>query len=132
VKHSHVPAEKVKFLGATQTRYEKKNWSSAILFNNARCRALTPDYVNSATGLELHQFKWLAGDHMIGEIPHRWNHLVDYDPSVPASEVSNLHYTIGGPYFEQFRDCGYADLWRAERDRMLACQARDAALPRAG
>jgi hypothetical protein len=132
VKHSHVPAEKVKFLGATQTKYEKKNWSSAILFNNARCRALTPDYVNSATGLELHQFKWLAGDHMIGEIPHRWNHLVDYDPNVPASEVSNLHYTIGGPYFEQFRDCGYADLWRAERDRMLACQARDAALPRAG
>jgi len=27
VKHSHVPKEEVKFLGAIQTKYEKKNWS---------------------------------------------------------------------------------------------------------
>ena len=28
VKHDHVPKEKTKFLGAQQTKYEKKNWSS--------------------------------------------------------------------------------------------------------
>src|SRR3546814_6938220 len=57
VKHDHVPQEDVKFLDKVQTKYEKKNWSSVMLFNCARCTALTPDYVNSATGLELHQFK---------------------------------------------------------------------------
>ncbi|NBR29730.1 MAG: aminotransferase class V-fold PLP-dependent enzyme, partial [Betaproteobacteria bacterium] len=34
------------------------------------------DYVNTASGLELHQFKWLGDDSLIGELPHRWNHLV--------------------------------------------------------
>src|SRR3546814_8635598 len=52
VKHDHVPQEDVKFLDKVQTKYEKKNWSSVMLFNCARCTALTPAYVNSATGLE--------------------------------------------------------------------------------
>ena len=119
VKHEHVPKETVKFLGEPQTKYEKKNWSSVILFNNAKCTALTPEYVNTATGLQLHQFKWLASDDLIGEIPHRWNHLVDYDPSLPPEELSLIHYTEGGPYFDDFKNCGYADLWLAERERML-------------
>src|SRR3990167_3020166 len=38
VKHEHVPPEQKKFLGQAQTRYEKKNWSSVMLFNNPRCR----------------------------------------------------------------------------------------------
>jgi hypothetical protein len=132
VKHRHVPPESIKFLGAAQTKYEKKNWSSAILFNNARCRALTPDYVNTASGLELHQFKWLAGDHEIGEIPGRWNHLVDYDPPCAAAEISNLHYTIGGPYFAAYAECGYAREWRAEREAMLTAESRAPALSKAG
>jgi hypothetical protein len=131
VKHSHVPGESVKFLGAAQTRYARKNWSSAILFNNARCRALTPGYVDSASGLDLHQFGWLAGEHEIGALPHRWNHLVDYDPALPANEISNLHFTIGGPYFDACADCGYAPLWRAERDDMLTAEQRRLGLPKA-
>jgi lipopolysaccharide biosynthesis glycosyltransferase len=119
VKHDHIPKEDVKFLEKTQTRYEKKNWSSVILFNNAKCRALTADYVNTATGLELHQFKWLGDDNLIGDIPPRWNHLVDYDPHLPESELSFIHYTEGGPYFEDYKNCGYADLWMAERNRMM-------------
>ena len=59
VKHNHVPKEQVKFLGEKQSKYEKKNWSSVMLMNCAKCRALTPEYVNTASGLELHQFKWL-------------------------------------------------------------------------
>jgi hypothetical protein len=119
VKHDHVPNESTKFLGQAQTRYEKKNWSSVMLFNTAKCRALTADYVNTASGLDLHRFHWLGNDDLIGEIPHRWNHLVDYDPPAPAAEISNLHFTTGGPYFPQYAKCGYADLWFAERDRML-------------
>lgn len=120
VKHNHVPPEDVKFLNQTQTKYEKKNWSSVILFNNAKCKALTVDYANTATGLELHQFKWLGDDNLIGEIPHRWNHLVDYDPQAPVEQLSFIHYTEGGPYFEAYKNCGYADLWFNERERMLS------------
>ncbi len=124
VKHDHVPKETTKFLGQPQSKYEKKNWSSVMLFNNALCKALTPDYVNTATGLELHRFQWLDGDHLIGDIPHRWNHLVGYDETVPVSEVSNLHYTIGGPYFDDYKDTDYAAEWFAEKKAMLRCDQK--------
>jgi hypothetical protein len=119
VKHSHVPQETTKFLNEPQSQYEKKNWSSVMLLNCEKCTALTADYVNSASGLQLHRFEWLGNDDLIGALPHRWNHLVDYDPPAPVAELSNIHYTIGGPYLDGFKDCGYADLWFAERDRML-------------
>ena len=122
VKHNHVPKEDTKFLGATQTKYGKKNWSSVMLMNCERCTALTPEYVNSATGLELHQFKWLASDDLIGEIPSRWNHLVGYD--APRRDAALVHYTIGGPYFEEYRNCEYAPEWFAERDSMLRAEQR--------
>jgi hypothetical protein len=123
VKHDHRPRESVKFLGQPQTAYPKKNWSSVMLFNNARCRVLTPEYVNTATGLELHQFKWLPDEALIGALPGRWNHLVGYDP--PSRDVSLVHYTLGGPYFEEYRECEYAEEWRRERDRMLRCEQRE-------
>ncbi len=122
VKHVHVPREEVKFLGAVQTKYEKKNWSSVMLMNCAKCRALAPDYVNAASGLELHQFKWLGDDSLIGALPEKWNHLVGYD--APRRDASLVHYTIGGPYFEGYRDCEYAAEWFAEREAMLRVERR--------
>jgi lipopolysaccharide biosynthesis glycosyltransferase len=122
VKHDHVPREARKFLGMPQTAYEKKNWSSVVLFNNARCRALTPEYVNTASGLELHQFKWLESDAVIGSLPDRWNHLVGYNP--PRRDAALVHYTLGGPYFEDYSSCEYADEWRAERESMLDAMPR--------
>ena len=122
VKHDHVPKESIKFLDQPQSAYQKKNWSSVMLFNNARCRALTPEYVNRASGLELHQFKWLENDELIGAIPQTWNHLVGYNP--PARNVSLVHYTLGGPYFDEYRDCEYADEWRREHADMLRAQQR--------
>ncbi len=117
VKHDHVPRESVKFLGEPQSKYGKKNWSSVMLFNNARCRALTPDYVNRASGLELHQFKWLESDDLIGALPDAWNHLVGYN--APRSDAALVHFTLGGPYFAGYADCEYAQAWRAEREAML-------------
>jgi lipopolysaccharide biosynthesis glycosyltransferase len=117
VKHDHVPKEDRKFLNEPQSKYAKKNWSSVMLFNNARCRALTADYVNTASGLELHQFKWLGDDKLIGALPDRWNHLVGYNP--PRRDAALVHYTSGGPYFDAYRDCEYAQEWFAERDVML-------------
>ena len=122
VKHDHVPRETEKFLGMPQSKYAKKNWSSVMLFNNARCRALTPEYVSTATGLELHQFKWLESEDAIGALPSRWNHLVGYDAHRPDAAL--VHFTLGGPYFPDYADCEYADAWRSEKDHMLSVAAR--------
>jgi lipopolysaccharide biosynthesis glycosyltransferase len=117
VKHDHRPRETVKFLKQAQTAYEKKNWSSVMLFDNEKCNSLTPEYVSTASGLDLHQFKWLKDDQQIGGLPKRWNHLVDYD--LPSKDVSLVHYTLGGPYFPEYVNCEYSSEWFSERQAML-------------
>lgn len=122
VKHDYTPKVETKFLGQTQTKYEKKNWSSLVMFNNGKCRALSPEYVNTATGLQLHQFKWLENDELIGSIPVTWNYLVnEYEKRDDAKLV---HFTDGGPYFEEYKNDDYADEWFAARDRVLFVQQR--------
>jgi len=109
-KHDYTPRDAVKFEGHVQTKYEKKNWSSVMLFNNARCRALTPEFVNTASGLELHQFKWLGSEEEIGDLPLAWNWLVgEYDFN-PDAKVA--HFTRGGPYFPAYANEDYSDEWR--------------------
>jgi hypothetical protein len=95
-----------------------------MLMNCAACKALTPEYVNTATGLELHQFKWLENDALIGALPSRWNHLVGYD--APRKDAALVHFTIGGPYFDEYRDCEYSAEWFRERDAMLRAAQRQA------
>ena len=109
VQHDYTPNNTIKFLNQPQTPYPKKNWSSMMLFNNAKCTALTPDYVNSATGLELHQYKWLENEELIGKINEEWNWLVgeyEYNPNAKL-----VHYTEGGPYFKNYKNCDYAEEW---------------------
>lgn len=125
VKHDHRPQEQTKFLDAVQTRYEKKNWSSVMLFNNERCRKLTPEYVNNASGLDLHQFRWLDREEEIGALPEEWNYLVGY--SKKGKMIKNVHFTLGGPYFWEFQDCEYSREWLIEKERMLAVDQRGSA-----
>lgn len=116
-QHDYTPKDTVKFLGHQQTAYPRKNWSSFIVFNNAKCKALTPDYVNTASGLDLHRFNWLAGEDAIGSLPLEWNWLVGEYAANPAAKV--LHYTNGGPWFHDihFTD-GSAAPWFHEREHM--------------
>jgi hypothetical protein len=114
-KHDYVPKSERKFLDQVQTKYARKNWSSLMLFNNERCRALSPDYVSSASGLELHRFAWTE-DRLIGKLEPEWNWLVGEYPHNPAARI--VHFTLGGPYFPAYRACDYADEWFAERQRM--------------
>lgn len=109
VKHTHHPAEDQKFLGAIQTRYDKKNWSSLMLFNNKNCQQLTPEYINRASGLDLHQFKWLEDEEEVGDIPPTWNRLVGYHSYDASAKL--VHFTIGGPYFKEYKDCDYSEEW---------------------
>lgn len=115
-QHDYTPKEGTKFLGNVQTAYPRKNWSSFMVFNNKRCKALTPEYVNTATGLDLHRFNWIK-DEEIGTLPLEWNWLVDVYPH--NSDAKVLHYTNGGPYFDAYKTCDHAAEWFAERDHML-------------
>ena len=119
-KHDYTPRTERKFLGHVQTKYTRKNWSSLMLFNNARCRSLTSDYVNTASGLELHRFAWVD-DASIGELSLDWNWLVGEYEYNPNARI--VHFTIGGPYFAAYRDCDYAAEWFAERDSMQHAEA---------
>ena len=110
-KHDYTPKESKKFLGQVQTKYEKKNWSSFMLMNCRKCTSLTSDFVNTTTGAQLHQFKWIDDDSLIGDIPLEWNWLVDEPGYDEKENVKNLHYTKGGPYFKEYKDCGYSKQW---------------------
>jgi hypothetical protein len=114
-KHDYVPKTERKFLDQVQTKYTRKNWSSLMLFNNERCQALTADYVNSASGLDLHRFAWID-ERLIGGLPLEWNWLVGEYAYNPKAKI--VHFTLGGPYFEAYRDCDYAGDWFEERNRM--------------
>ena len=117
VKHGSIVGATTKWAGHTQTAYDRKNWSSVMLFNNAKCHALSSQYVRTAPGLDLHQFRWLADDAVVGELPQQWNYLVGVSDS--TSGVSLVHFTLGGPYYEECAQCEFASEWRAERDAML-------------
>lgn len=114
-QHDYTPSSGTKFLGQTQTVYPRKNWSSLMLFRNDRCTALTPDYVNTATGLELHRFAWMP-DEQIGALPLEWNWLVGDYPANPDAKI--LHYTLGAPCFDDYKDCDQAERWHAAYRQM--------------
>jgi hypothetical protein len=48
----------------------------------------------------------------------RWNWLVgEYDQ--PPQDVKNVHWTVGGPYFNEYKDADFAQEWFDQRDLML-------------
>jgi len=118
-QHDYQPTATVKFLGQVNIPYPRKNWSSVMIFDCQQCEALTPVRVNILSGLELHRFSWLK-DEQVGALPLEWNWLVgEYAPN-PDAKV--LHYTLGGPWFPDYRTCDHADAWFAEREAMLQPQ----------
>jgi hypothetical protein len=111
VKHDYTPKDKYKYLGAKQYNYPRKNWSSFVVWNcnHESNKIVTDSFVNTASAAELHQFKFLK-DNEIGELDVRWNWLVgEYDN--PPDDVKNVHWTIGGPYFEKYKDADFSKEW---------------------
>lgn len=115
VKHNYVPKSEKKMLGAIQTKYQKKNWSSFMVMNPSRCTELTPQYVNKASGLELHQFHWVRED-MVGSLPLEWNWLVGEYPANEKAKI--LHYTLGGPWLAPYRGGDHTAEWFAEHNQL--------------
>ena len=120
VQHDYTPKEGMKMDGQKQTIYPRKNWSSVILFNcghpaNAR---LTQDMVNDPelNGAYFHRFSWL-NDSVIGELDHTWNYLVGVYDDIEKPNL--IHYTEGGPWFENYRHCNGHELWKTELKNMM-------------
>jgi len=120
VQHDYTPKEGMKMDGQKQTVYPRKNWSSVVLFNcahpsNAR---LTQDMVNDPelNGAYFHRFSWLK-DEEIGELDHTWNYLVGVYDDIETPKL--IHYTEGGPWFENYRDCEFNELWKKELQDMM-------------
>lgn len=120
VQHDYVPAHQVKMDGKRQATYPRKNWSSFMVFNcdHPDVRALTPAMVNSASPAYLHRFEWVRDDRDIGALDLDWNFLEGEYP-MPRTTPRVIHYTNGGPWFEQWQNVDYADLWLHERDLYL-------------
>lgn len=119
VKHDYTPKTRMKYLGAIQYQYPRKNWSSVMLFNNDKCRKLTPEYVNEALPMDLHRLNW-TNDSEIGELPIEWNHLVGEYKENPNAK--NYHYTIGGPYFDEYQNVEGAGEWFSMKEKVINCK----------
>ena len=121
VQHDYRPTETTKMDGKVQTVYPRKNWSSLMLFNcnHPAVRKLTPEVVNRETGAYLHRLQWLEDDE-IGALPEEWNWLEGWSKHPASGTPKAVHFTRGGPWFEQWREVDYADLWLAERARVEA------------
>jgi hypothetical protein len=123
VKHDYQPTNSVKMYGAVQTSYPRKNWSSMMLMNCGKLRLWSKQVVETQTGAYLHRFENIP-DHEIGELPKTWNTLDWMDQSTRL-----IHYTNGGPWFEQYRDHPHAGVWYAAREEMLRKKPVAAPLP---
>jgi hypothetical protein len=110
VKHDYLTKAAVKYWGAPNENYPRKNWSSVILWNcgHPANRVLTPGFVQNATGSYLHRFSWLADD-LVGTLPAEWNWLaIEYPPNDQAKLV---HYTLGTPCFPAYADAPMSEKW---------------------
>jgi lipopolysaccharide biosynthesis glycosyltransferase len=112
VQHDYSPSNTVKMYGCPQTSYPRKNWSSLMIMDCSRLKLWSKQVVETQTGAYLHRFQDIR-DEAIGEIPKTWNTLDWMDASTRL-----IHYTNGGPWFEQYRDHPHADVWYAARDAM--------------
>lgn len=124
VQHDYTPKHSVKMDGKHQTTYPRKNWSSFMLFNcdHEDVKALTPAIVNTAPPAYLHRFEWIKDQSAIGALNLGWNFLEGEYPK-PDKTPRVIHYTNGGPWFDEWQDCDFADLWLRERDLYLLSQA---------
>lgn len=119
VQHDYTPKDTVKMDGAVQTSYPRKNWSSLMLFNcdHPSVKKLTPEVVNRETGAYLHRMQW-ADDKDIGSLPVTWNWLEGWNDKPAKGTPNVVHFTRGGPWFENWQNVDYGDLWLKERDEL--------------
>jgi lipopolysaccharide biosynthesis glycosyltransferase len=123
VKHDYKTRMPVKYMGAPNEDYPRKNWSSVIVWDcqSYPNRRLTPDFVQKQPGSFLHRFSWIDDDR-IQALPIEWNWLPD--ELGENSEAKLLHYTLGTPCFHEFVDTTQAEIWHSEHSLTQHCEQR--------
>ena len=120
--HDYTPTEETKMDGQVQHQYPRKNWSSMMLINCAHPsnKVITPDVVNdeTKTGAYFHRFSWLK-DSEVGQVSHEWNWLVGWYKEPKDGHPRFLHYTEGGPWFKEYRNCEYNYEWYEANNKYL-------------
>jgi len=118
-KHpGYIPNSQIKMDGIAQHRAYRKNWASFTLFNNEHPKnsTLTPHYLNNyRPGIDFHQFRWLD-DEDIGSLPLEWNCMDDY---YHLENPKAIHYTDGGPWFDNYQETMYSDIWKEEEKWLI-------------
>ena len=112
VQHDYKTKHPIKYLNQVNGDYPRKNWTSVMLFNCSHPdnRKLTPSYVETASGKELHRLEWTDN---VGELPIEWNWLPDEYGENPNAKL--IHYTCGTPCFNEYAATPMAALWHKER-----------------
>jgi hypothetical protein len=120
VKHDYNPENTVKMDNIIQARYNKKLWSAMIVWDmdHPENELLTPEEVNTQTGRWLHNFMWIKDDHTIGDIPEKWHFIPDHSEK-NSKDINVLHWTNGGVWFPNYRNCRYGDIWWEEYNDYL-------------
>ena len=110
VKHKYYKANDTKMDGVKNKDYPRKNWSSLIIYNCSKLRHLSKEYLDDARHSDLHELRWAKN---IGEIPRQYNHLVGiYKKRYnPYSKIKALHYTSGGPWFDNYKEAELSEEW---------------------
>ena len=110
VKHKYYKANDTKMDGVKNKDYPRKNWSSLIIYNCSKLRHLSKEYLDDARPADLHELRWAKN---IGEIPRQYNHLVGiYKKRYnPYSKIKALHYTSGGPWFDNYKEAELSEEW---------------------
>lgn len=118
VKHDYKTKHPMKYLGAKNENYPRKNWSSLILWNcgHPANMRLSPQFVDEQNGAYLHRFAWLD-DKLIGGIHQNWNWLVDEYDFNPYAKL--VHFTLGTPCFSGYEGGEYARRWYAELTKAM-------------
>jgi len=128
VKHEYTPEEGSKMDGCKQMPYPRKNWSSMILWNcgHPANAVLGPHVVNHEgnSGQFFHRFEWLS-DGLIGELSHEYNWLVNWYHEPKDGRAKAIHYTEGGPWFENYKFCEYGYQWALEHAAMVESLKRE-------
>jgi hypothetical protein len=110
VKQIYEPDSSEKMDGQVQEAYPMKLWSSLMIFDITKpeIKNLSIEYVNRASGVDLHRFKWLGSGNieaLIGELPSPWNFIPEYSKGEPLA----IHYTEGIPLMEGYEKCQFAN-----------------------
>lgn len=143
-KHDYTPKPGNKMDNKIQVTYPRKNWASAMVFNNSHpiCRRLNLENLNNPAndGRYFLGFRWLGdtphylddeknmleGERRIASLPLDFNWLSgEYREGEYLAEGRTLpriiHYTLGGPWFydEKCWNYPYVDLWLKEVKKLI-------------